>query len=264
MGGPDTQPIVARLRAAGCVFAEDEAAQIEAAADDADDLERLVAARCVGTPLEQLLGRVELGGVVLGAAAGVFVPRQRSLLLVEEAVRRAPTGGTVLDLCCGGGGLLAVVLTRRTDLLGHAADLDPVAVAGARRNLATLGPRAAVHAGDLYDAVPPALAGTIDVLVANAPYVPTPALAAMPPEARDHEPRLALDGGDDGLDVHRRIAAAAPRWLAPGGCLLIEVADTQVATALALLADAGLAGSRIDDESRGATVVLALEDRAGS
>ena len=95
----------------------------------------------------------------------------------------------------------------------YAAELDPAAVACARRNL----PPDRVFEGDLYDALPPALRGRVDVLVCNAPYVPTDAIALMPPEARVHEPAVALDGGAEGLDVQARVAAGAPAWLAPGG-----------------------------------------------
>src|SRR5213075_3114828 len=94
----------------------------------------------------------------------------------------------------------------------HAVDLDPAAVRCAGRNLAPVGGR--VYAGDLYQPLPPALRNRVDVIV------PTEAIGLMPPEAREHEPRLALDGGPDGVAVHRRVAAGAPRWLAPGGSLL--------------------------------------------
>jgi release factor glutamine methyltransferase len=116
----------------------------------------------------------------------------------------------------------------------HAADVDPAAVACARRNL----PR--VHQGDLYDALPSALQGRVAVIVANAPYVPTDAIATMPPEARDHEHRVALDGGADGLDVQRRVIAGAPDCLAPGGRVLVESSDRQAPASAALMAAAGL------------------------
>ena len=98
-----------------------------------------------------------------------------------------------------------------------------MALACARTNV----PAATAHLGDLYDALPGRLRGRIDVLAANAPYVPTDRIADMPPEARDHEPRAALDGGADGVDLHRRIAAGAPDWLAPGGVLLVETSPGQ-------------------------------------
>ncbi|MYW20100.1 putative protein N(5)-glutamine methyltransferase, partial [Streptomyces sp. SID2955] len=116
--------------------------------------------------------------------------------------------------------------------------IDPAAVRCARRNLAAFGGLA--HQGDLYDALPPALRGRVDVLTANVPYVPTAEVALLPAEARDHEPLVALDGGADGLDVLRRVAAAAPGWLAPGGCLLAETSERQAPSAVAAFTAAGL------------------------
>ncbi len=250
---PTLTALATRLRAAGCVFAEDEARLLREAATTATDLERLVAARVGGEPLEHLLGWVELDGVRLVVDRGVFVPRLRTTLLVDLADAAAPPGATVVDLCCGTGALLALLLRRRPDLEGWAADLDPAAVACARRNLDP----GRVGEGDLYDALPSGLRGRVDVLVVNAPYVPTAEIARMPPEARDHEHRVALDGGADGLDVHRRVAADAAAWLRPGGVLLIEVAERQVDAAAALLADAGLAAEVVRDPDRDATALRA-------
>lgn len=245
--------LVQRLRAAGSVFAEEEAAVLEGEARDATHLEQLVARRLDGLPLEQVVGWADVAGVRVRLAPGVFVPRQRTALLVDLAVATARPGATVVDLCCGSGALLAAVLHRRPDVIGHAADLDPVAVACARTNLAP----GSVHEGDLYDALPPALRGRLDVLVANAPYVPSDQVAHLPPEARDHEPRHTLDGGPDGLDVHRRVARDAPRWLAPHGVLLVEVAAGQLAAARGMLADAGLVVEVVEDDERGAIAVRA-------
>jgi len=260
-GVSDPDPLVARLRAAGCVFAEEEAALLLEAADDQDALERMVRDRVAGRPLEHLLGWAELDGRRVAVADGVFVPRQRTLLLVDLAAELAPRGGTVVDLCCGTGALLVAVLARRPDLDGHAADLDPAAVACARTNLAGPGP-GRVHEGDLYDALPPALRGRVDVLVVNAPYVPTAEIARMPPEARDHEHRIALDGGPDGIEVHRRVAAGAATWLRPGGTLLIETGRRQAdGTALAC-AEAGLAAGVVVREM--STLVRAISGGSGS
>ena len=150
------------------------------------------------------------------------MPRWRTAFLVDLALgllaeRPHPV---VVDLCCGTGAIGAALLAEAPGVEVHAADLDPRAVASARLNLEPRGGR--VHEGDLYDALPGDLRGRVDVLAVNAPYVPTDAIATMPPEARDHEARIALDGGGDGLDVHRRVAAGARDWLAPGGHLLIE------------------------------------------
>ncbi|MBS41834.1 MAG: putative protein N(5)-glutamine methyltransferase [Nocardioides sp.] len=255
--------LAARLRAAGCVWADDEADLLLAElADDPVALESATAARVAGAPLEHLLGFAVFEGVRARVAPGVFVPRTRSGLLVDLAVDLAPAGATVVDLCCGSGALLAASLHRRPDLDGWASDVDPVAVDCARRTLAEVAGLGAdrVVAGDLDTGLPDHLRGGVDVLLVNAPYVPTGAVGAMPPEARDHEPRAALDGGTDGLDVHRRVAAVAPTWLRPGGVLLVEVAPVQVATLLGVLAAHGIRGRVEEDEERGATAVVGLRD----
>ena len=248
---PGWTGVVDRLRAAGCVFAEDEAALLVQAAADAGDLAALVARRVAGEPLEQLLGWAAFAGLRIGLAPGVFVPRVRTEFLAERAAAAARPGSVVLDLCCGSGALGAAVAARVPGIELHAADLDPAAVACARGNL----PGATVHEGDLFDALPTTLRGRVDVLVANVPYVPTAAIPLLPPEARDHEPRLALDGGQDGLGVARRVLAGAPAWLAPGGTVLFESGEAQVPAALAAVSFAGLLPAVDTDDERGATVV---------
>ncbi len=249
-----------RLRAAGCVFAEQEAALLCAEAPDADTLERWVVRREQGEPLEVVVGWAELDGVRVVTAPGVFVPRRRSALLVREAVRAlraAPTAGppVVVDLCCGTGALGLVVALRVPGTELHATDLDPEAVACARENLAAVG--GSVHCGDLDAPLPARLRGRVDVLVANAPYVPTDAVAAMPQEAREHEPRTALDGGADGLDLLRRVLDLAPRWLAPAGTVLVECAPQQVPGLTAAAQRAGLDARVVTDPELSATVLAA-------
>lgn len=273
---PPSLALVDRLRAAGCVFAEEEAALLEEeAAGDVARLDALVGRRVDGQPLEHVLGWAELRGVRVRVDPGVFVPRQRTGLLVEEAtrlVRRrgrgADTGGegtlVVVDLCCGSGAL-GLVLTRELQpgspvdggahVELHAADVDPAAVACAAHNVAAVG--GVAHHGDLFEALPPALRGRVDVLLANVPYVPTDAIASLPPEARDHEARVALDGGSDGLDVLRRVAADARTWLAPGGHLLTEVSEGQCAAVVDVLRGARLDVRVVRDDEIGATGVVA-------
>jgi release factor glutamine methyltransferase len=219
--------LVEELRAAGCVFAEEEAAVLRGEARTRGHLELMVARRVAGEPLEQVVGWAEFGGLRVAVAPGVFVPRQGSLLLVDLAVahlREQQGHRVVVDLCCGSGALGMAVADQVDPVDLHAADVDPAAVAVARRNLG----EQRVHEGDLYDALPGSLAGRIDVLLVNAPYVPTDEIPLMPPEARDHEHLVALDGGGDGLDLHRRVAAGAHRWLRPGGVLLLETMSTAV------------------------------------
>lgn len=244
--------IESRLRAAGCVFAEEEAALLREAARDDADLERLVLARIAGTPLEVLVGWADFDGLRVVVEAGVFVPRRRTSYVVDLAAAGLAPDALVVDLCCGSGAVGAALAARVPGIDVHAADVDPAAVACARRNL----PPECVHAGDLYDALPAALRGRVDVLAVNAPYVPHDAIALMPPEARLHEPAVALDGGADGLDVQRRVIADAGAWLAPGGRLLLEASLTQAPVTRDLMATAGLAAAVHHDEDRDATVVM--------
>ncbi|MEU3407048.1 putative protein N(5)-glutamine methyltransferase [Streptomyces sp. NPDC006670] len=250
--------IVERLRAAGCVFAEEEAELLTAAAaasGDAGRLEALVARRVQGEPLEHVVGWAEFCGLRVEVGAGAFVPRRRSEFLAGEAVALARPGAVVLDLCCGVGALGAAVASQVPGGVElHAADIDPAALVYARRNVAPYG--GAVWEGDLYGALPAELLGRVDVLVVNAPYVPTGEIGLMPPEARVHEPLVSLDGGEDGLDVHRRIAAQALRWLAPGGHLLIETSARQAPLTASALTAGGLAVRAATSEELHATVVV--------
>jgi release factor glutamine methyltransferase len=255
--------LVVRLRAAGCVFAEDEAEVLLEAASGAA-LEELVTRRVAGEPLEHVVGWVDFAGVRVLLDPGVFIPRQRTALLVELAewalfsrlAALAPqpaAAGVVVDLCCGSGALGLALHARHPGIELHAADVDPAAVACARRNLDPIG--ATVHQGDLDAPLPDRLRGLVDVLVANVPYVPTDAIALMPPESRDHEPRGTVHGGADGLDVVRRLAALAPAWLAPGGAVFVETGGAQSEAAAAAFAAAGLSPAVHQDDERGATVV---------
>ncbi|MFG2820384.1 putative protein N(5)-glutamine methyltransferase [Kitasatospora sp. NPDC048365] len=250
---------VRKLRAAGCVFAEDEARLLISAARTPAELAVLVGRRVDGLPLEHVVGWAEFGGLRVSVDPGVFVPRRRSEFLAEQAAALAAPGAVVLDLCCGSGALGAAVAAAVGPVDLHAADLDEASVRCAARNLAAAGGR--VYRGDLYAALPAELRGRVDVLVANAPYVPTGEIGLLPPEARDHEPLAALDGGDDGLAIQRRVTADAPAWLAPGGHLLIETSDRQATRTADAFADAGLAPRITACEERDATVVIGTRAR---
>lgn len=252
MPDPD---LVTPLRAAGCVFAEEEAALLQQAARTTTELEDLVARRVAGEPLEYVVGWVAFDGLRVAVEPGVFVPRQRTSYLVELAAD-ALTGidaPTVLDLCCGSGALGLALARRHPDLTLHATDNDPIAVACAARNLEPVGGIA--HLGDLDEPLPAALRGQVDVILANVPYVPTAAIALMPPESRDHEPLGTVDGGTDGLDVLRRVAALAPTWLRPGGSVFSEVSEAQSDAAAAAFSSAGLEAQVHHDPERYATVL---------
>lgn len=250
----DDQAVVARLRTAGCVFAEDEARLLGEAARTRGELDALVGRRVAGLPLEQVVGWAAFCGLRIHVDPGVFVPRRRSEFLVETAIALAGRPPQVVaDLCCGTGALGLAVAARLGRAELHAADVDPAAVACARRNLEPAGGR--VYQGDLFSPLPAALRGRLTTLICNAPYVPTDDIVFLPAEAREHEHRVALDGGPDGLDVLRRAAAEAPGWLAAGGHLLVETSDRQAPVMADAMAAAGLAPQVVSCEDYESVVV---------
>lgn len=247
--------IVTRLRSAGCVFAEDEAELLIAAAGTPAELAAMADQRAAGLPLEHVVGWADFCGLRIAVEPGVFVPRPRTEFLVSQAIALAPPRPVIADLCCGSGAVGAALAAALDPAELHAADIDPVAVRCARRNLAPAGGH--VHAGDLFDPLPAALRGRVDILTANVPYVPTAEVGLLPAEARLHEPRAALDGGGDGLDVLRRVAAQAPLWLAPGGSLLVEISARQEAQACETARVAGLIPHPARSAELAVTVVVA-------
>jgi release factor glutamine methyltransferase len=270
----DLADAVLRLRAAGCVFAEDEAAVLGEAASDPARLDEFVRRRAAGEPLEQVVGYADFCGVRVRLRPGVFVPRIRSELLVRQAIDEARGASDearkttneageaaskthqaerlAVDLCCGSGALGLAVRRNASNVRLYAADSDPAAVACARDNLGT-----DVFQGDLFAALPADLRGRIDLLLANVPYVATRHIPLLPAEARLHEPHFALDGGADGLDVFRAVVAEAPQWLAPGGLLLSEITEAQVEAAVAAVHAAGLRAQVSTDDDLEATVISA-------
>jgi len=254
----ESAELVSRLRRAGCVFAEEEARILRGASRDAAELDRMCRRREAGEFLEHVVGSVELMGERLAVRPGVFVPRQRTVLLIEQtlAAARCRERPVVLDDYCGAAPVAALIARRVPGADLHAADADRRALGSARRNLP---PSAQLHQGDGFAALPGSLTGRIDVIAAVPPYVPDSAEDLMPREARDHEPQVALRGGRDGLDQVRRLIQEAPGWLAPGGQLLIEMHQAQ-ARAMAGVARAGATYARVEivEGQDGSTAVLRL------
>jgi release factor glutamine methyltransferase len=235
------------------VYAEEEAQLLTAAAASPDELEALVSRRLSGEPLEYVLGRVEFGGLNLVIEPGVFVPRRRTELLAHSAAAAVQPGDALVDLCCGCGAVGAAVAALVPGVTVHSVDVDEVAVACARRNVP-----GDVYLGDLYAPLPSALRGRVAVVTGNAPYVPTEALSTMPVEARTYEPRIALDGGADGLDVLRRIVIGAPEWLRPGGWLFVESSRAQAPLIVSQMTSVGFEATVRTDDEIGGTVVAGL------
>jgi|SRR6266545_55489 len=267
--------IVTRLRAAGCVFAEDEAKLLISAARTPTDLAAMVDRRAAGLPLEYVLGWAGFCGLRIAMDPGVFIPRRRTEFLVRQAAALAretasPAHQTaspadqaaalarppavVVDLCCGSGAVGAALLAALDRVELYAVDIDPAAVRCARRNVAAAGGQ--VYEGDLYRPLPASLRGRVDILAVNAPYVPTEEVGLLPPEARVHEPRVALDGGADGLDVVRRVIEAAPQWLAAGASLLVETSERQAPQTAETVARYGLVPRVASSDELNAFVVI--------
>jgi release factor glutamine methyltransferase len=241
------------LRAAGCVYAEDEARLLESAARTPADLLAMVERRAAGEPVEYVVGWAEFCGLRIAVEPGVFIPRRRTEFLVHEAASLSSHRSTVVDLCCGSGAVGAALRAALNRVELHAVDNDPAAVQCARHNIGSHGQ---VYEGELYRPLPASLRGRVDLLVANAPYVPADEVGLLPPEARLHEPRTALDGGVDGLDVVRRVISGAPEWLAPGGHVLVEVSNRQAPRTVKDMARSGLISSVASSDELDATVVI--------
>lgn len=226
-------PLVAQLRAIGCVFAEEEAAEIRRVVGDDDTrADAVVASRADGIPLEHALGVALFAGVEIEVGPGVFVPRTRAEILVDAALTVRPKARVVVDLGTGSGAIAAALVARLPHADVHAADLDPTALAFARRNAARYG--FTVYEGDWWDALPHDLQGQVDLAVAYLPHVPIARLDEIPGDYRAHEPDLSVAGGPDGLDPLRAVLRDLDTWLAPDGILVTLVAEEQLGTATKL------------------------------
>jgi release factor glutamine methyltransferase len=224
-------PIVARLHAAGCVAPAAEAEALRAAAGDAGELEAGLRRREQGEPLAWITGRVRFLGHELGIEPGVYVPRPQTEELARRAAELLPEDGAAADLCTGCGALAVHLRTARPGATVVGVDLDAHAAEVAHRNGV---PTVVGDVGAL-----PLRSDSFDVLTAVAPYVPTGAIGLLPVDVQRHEPRLALDGGGDGLTVVRRVVTAAARLLRPGGALLTEIGGDQDVLLRPALVDAG-------------------------
>jgi len=200
----------------------------------ARDFAALVARRAAREPLAYVVGEREFWSLPLTVDRRVLVPRPETELVVETALRLAPAARRILDLGTGSGAIAAALAREVPAARVWASEIDTEALAVARANLARHAPRAALVRGDL---LAPFRAAAFDLVAANPPYVSETELGGLAPEVRDHEPCVALAAGPDGLAVLGRLVAEAPRVLAAGGWLVVEVGAGQAA-AVRRLADA--------------------------
>lgn len=245
-----------RLREAGVESADHDAAELlahvlgtsrgrlalveDVGVEDATRFDALVVRRAAREPLQHLTGSAAFRHVELAVGPGVFTPRPETELLAGWAVDRAGEvtdhAPVVVDLCTGSGAIALSVATEVPGAQVHAVELDAAALGWAARNLAGSG--VDLRGGDMADAFAD-LDGTVDVVVCNPPYIPLSAYEGVAPEARDHDPELALWSGDDGLDAMRVLERTAARLLRPGGWVGAEHADLQGESAPAVFAGTG-------------------------
>jgi len=204
----------------------------------AEAYDALLARRAHREPLQHLIGVAHFRHVELAVGPGVFVPRPETELLAGWAIERAQhvADPVVVDLATGSGAIARAIADEVPGARVHAVELDPAAHAWAERNLAGTG--VGLRHGDLADAFDD-LVGSVDVVTCNPPYIPLTAWETVAPEARDHDPHLALFSGDDGLDAIRIVAQRAARLLKPGGWVGVEHADLQGESAPAVFAATG-------------------------
>jgi release factor glutamine methyltransferase len=210
--------LVKRLEAGGFIAPIDEAdALIAAAAGDAIRLNEFLGRRLNGEPLAWITGTVSFCGADIRVEPGVYVPRWHTEPLALLAAEQCPAAGIAVDLCTGSGAVAATIGRLRPNAQVVGTDLDERAVACARLN------GVETYRGDLFAALPPQLEGRVDVVVAVVPYVPERELQYLQRDTFTYETPLAYLGGADGTDLLRRVVAGAPRWLRPGGSLLLAL-----------------------------------------
>jgi release factor glutamine methyltransferase len=221
-GTQDRAALVARLEAGGFVAAGEEADELlSCAGADPTRLDALLARRFTGEPLAWITGNVTFCGVEVQVHNGVYVPRWQSEQLALRAAKHLPDGGIAIDLCTGTGAIAAVLRAHRPHARVVATEVDERAVANARAN------GVEVFEGDLLDPLPATLEGQADTIAGVVPYVPTPELGLLQRDTFTFETALSYDGGDDGTTHLRRVIAGAPRFLRPGGALLLELGAGQ-------------------------------------
>jgi release factor glutamine methyltransferase len=233
----DRVSVASLLTEAGCIAPFEEADElIQAAAGDPDVLLDLVSRRTKGEPIAWLKGTVTFCGVRLFVAPGVYVPRWQTEPLARRAAALLPAGGVAVDLCTGAGAIAAVLAAAVPTARVLATELDDNAVRCARRN------GVEAFEGFLDDPLPRGFEHRVDVVTAVVPYVPTDSLRVLPRDVQAFEPRLALDGGVDGTDLLAEVVRRSPRWLRPGGWLLLELGGDQAEPIGRLLHESGLEG----------------------
>ncbi len=202
----------------------------------------MVSKRSEHIPLQHILGYTEFMGLRFEVNGDVLIPRQDTETLVEEALQHVHDGMRILDLCTGSGCILISLLNYSNDCTGVGSDISDAALAVARRNAENIlsgrtadGIRYEFVRSDLFENIE----GRFDIIVSNPPYIRTDVIDTLAPEVKDHDPMIALDGGEGGITFYERIVGKLDDHLLPGGCVLFEIGYDQGEAVSALLKDKG-------------------------
>jgi release factor glutamine methyltransferase len=254
----DRVAVSGMLARAGCIAAWEEADElIEAAYGDPNVLSELVARRTDGEPIAWLTGTVTFCGVKLNVAPGVYVPRWQSEPMARRATSLLPSAGIAADLCTGAGAIAAVMATAVPSARVIATELDGASAQCARGN------GVEVFEGYLDDPLPREFERRIDVLTAVVPYVPTDSLRLLPRDVLKFEPRLALDGGTDGMELLAEVVRRSTAWLGPGGWVLLELGGEQAQPIGRLLREVGFEKVEVMADEDGDTRAICAQLRRG-
>ena len=211
--------------ASGLDNADQTLASEPLAAETLEEARALAGRRLAGEPLQYITGKAGFRRLELEIGPGALIPRPETESLTQYAMDRLPSGGVVVDVGTGAGAIALAIADERPDAVVYATDVAAEALEWARRNRDKLSLAIELHEGDLLDALPEDLAGTLDVVVSNPPYVHEDFV--LPVEIREHEPHVALFAGRDGMALLDRLAEQSLRWLKPGGWLVMEMGEVQ-------------------------------------
>jgi release factor glutamine methyltransferase len=215
---------------------EHERARLEAVSGPDAPLDQLIARRLGGEPLQYIEGTAPFGPLDLLVDERVLIPRPETEGLLELATRMVRSPEVIVDLCTGSGALALGLKSRFSAAAVFATDISADAIAVATANRYRTGLQVYLAEGDLFDPLPTAILGTVDLIVANPPYVAEVDFAQLPEDVR-REPRVALVSGPTGLEVIERIGASAASWLRPGGVVICEIGEKQGVSAAASFLD---------------------------
>lgn len=193
--------------------------------------EELIEKRSIHIPLQHLTGSQEFMGLSFYVNENVLIPRQDTEILVEQAMKQVKSGMEVLDMCTGSGCILLSILALCPGVCGVGTDISEKALSVAEKNRERLQVRAELVKGDLFEHIE----GSFDLILSNPPYIPTKVVETLMEEVRDHEPRMALDGREDGLYFYKRIVEQSPVYLKPEGMLFFEIGYDQAEAVCALM-----------------------------